>query len=505
MVSALRLCGTLAFLAILPSVLHATPTLQPPFDADYTLVDLGPVADVHLPYGGLAFAPGDTGGVIIGGWGQTEAGYLYVVEITRDVTGTIDGFVGPAVPLADALGIDGGIAFGPGDVLFYSGVTNVIGEVKPGSATTDKVVSLASVTPWHPGGLAIVPPGFGDPGQLKFASWATGEWWSLTLVPDGTGTYGVAGAAKGPTLAGGPEGLAYVLPASPGFPNPSIVVCEWTDGKVSAYEIDAAGDPVVATRREMITGIAGAEGATTDPLTGDFLITTYQGKAFVVRNAAVPATTTSTTSSSTSTSTSSTSSSSSTSTTSTTVPTTTAPSTTTTTTSGATSTTMTPGSTTTTTPAPPTTSTAISTTTTTVSPSTTTSKSSTTTTIPPECAGGASFESIACGVDALLDLVRPSSDLGRLHDGFVARLEDAQRAVAEAAAACAAGRRSEARHGLKTVERQMIVIRSRLRTRRTRRSVPKDLAGGITTAARDIGRDARTLRASLACGVGTGP
>ena len=55
--------------------------------------------------------------------------------------------------------------------------------------------------------------------------------------------------------------------------------------------------------------------------------------------------------------------------------------------------------------------------------------------------------------------------------------------------ACATGRRSEACDALKTVDRQMILIRSRL----------KDLAGEITATARDISRDVHGLRASLRC------
>ena len=50
-----------------------------------------------------------------------------------------------------------------------------------------------------------------------------------------------------------------------------------TDGSVSSYEVDANGDPIPSTRRTFIDGVTGAQGAAIDPLTGDFLFSTYGG------------------------------------------------------------------------------------------------------------------------------------------------------------------------------------------------------------------------------------
>src|SRR6185369_7942130 len=88
--------------------------------------------------GGLTFVPDDPNTIVIGGRTETGDGHLYAVGVTRDATGSIDGV---AVPLADASGVSAGIAYGPGGVLFYSRSTNEIGEIKPGSTTTNKVVS----------------------------------------------------------------------------------------------------------------------------------------------------------------------------------------------------------------------------------------------------------------------------------------------------------------------------------------------------------------------------
>jgi hypothetical protein len=51
---------------------------------------------------------------------------------------------------------------------------------------------------------------------------------------------------------------------------------------VAVYALDANGDPVLASRRNFLTGLEGAEGATLDPVTGDFLFSTFGGGDRVV-------------------------------------------------------------------------------------------------------------------------------------------------------------------------------------------------------------------------------
>jgi hypothetical protein len=59
-------------------------------------------------------------------------------------------------------------------------------------------------------------------------------------------------------------------------------------GRVSAYEVNANGDPIPSTRRTFIDGLDGAEGAAFDPLTGDFLFSTFGGGDLIVRVSVVP-------------------------------------------------------------------------------------------------------------------------------------------------------------------------------------------------------------------------
>jgi hypothetical protein len=84
-------------------------------------------------------------------------------------------------------------------------------------------------------------------------------------------------------LATGPEGIAYVPSGSAGSTNPSMVVSAYSMGKIVAFEVDADGLPVTSTARDMITGLTGAEGAFIDPLTGDFLFSTFGSFNRVIR------------------------------------------------------------------------------------------------------------------------------------------------------------------------------------------------------------------------------
>jgi hypothetical protein len=146
-----------------------------------------------------------------------------------------------------------------------------------GSPVTDKVTDLTphGVLP-SPGGLKFVPEGFPGAGQLKIATWDAGGWYTLELQPDGTGTFDVVGASLAASIPGGPEGFIYVPPGSPGFPAPDgLLVSEWSDGNIAAYRIDDAGNPVPASRTVFVSGLEGPEGAAVDPLTGDFLFSTF--------------------------------------------------------------------------------------------------------------------------------------------------------------------------------------------------------------------------------------
>jgi len=249
-------------------------TIAPFYSGSYSLTSLT-FTGVPIHYGGMIFKAGDPNTLIIGGAANEASGRFYEVPVVRGAGNHIVAFGTPVVRGFGANN-DGGIAYGPGGVLFYSKYdTNAVGQVKPGSNADDKVVALGPLGVLEsPGGLNFVPAGYNGAGQLKVLSWYDGQFYTVTLAADGSGTYNLTGATHVATLGGGTEGFAYVPLGSPLFGSQSMLVSEYSDDNVAAYTIDANGNPVPGSRRTFIAGLEAAEGVAIDPLTGDFLFST---------------------------------------------------------------------------------------------------------------------------------------------------------------------------------------------------------------------------------------
>jgi hypothetical protein len=290
-IRALAACA-LALGATAPAV--PAQTLGEPFAAVYQLRDIGSPPGVPAALGGLTIKAGTNDRLLIGGAANGPSGALYEIGVVRDGEGHITGFSGEATRFADAAYNDGGVVYGPGGVLFLARwPSNQIGMTKPGSTVTDKIVDLGPLgVASSLSSLGFVPPGFPGAGSLKLASYGGGQWYDADVAPDGNGTYNVPEARPRPnsTLPGGPEGFVFVTPGSPEFQGPSLLVSEYAADNVAAYTLDAEGDPVIASRRVFISGLDGAEGAHIDPLTGDFLFSTFGGgsRVIVVRGFAAP-------------------------------------------------------------------------------------------------------------------------------------------------------------------------------------------------------------------------
>jgi hypothetical protein len=282
------LAGVAAFLALTQAA-SAAIVLAPPYSSDYTLVDLGSADTVPGPYGGLTVNPNNTNQLLIGGSANSTLAVIDRVSVTRDANGHITGFVPNstqqvATASGGAGGIDGGLQVGPGGVLFFTSYPdNHLGEVKPGSASPDKLINLtaAGVTS-STGALSFVPGGFANAGHLKISSYNGGGIFDTTLSPDGSGTYNIAPPTAGPNVGGGPEGLTFVRAGNADFPVNSVLITQYSLGIVSAYALDANSDPIVASRQDFVTGLSGAEGAAVDPVTGDFLFSTFGGGNHVI-------------------------------------------------------------------------------------------------------------------------------------------------------------------------------------------------------------------------------
>lgn len=272
-------------------------TLGTDFAADYAATDLGSIPGVPTNYGGLVFKAGDPNTLLLGGAANGPAGRLYEVSVNRDGSNNVVGF-DPNPPTLGNVGDynDGGVAYGPGGVLFTAQWNvNRLGQTKPGSLDEDRVDSLA---PLGVGGSSIaainfVPAGFAGAGQAKISSWSSGNWYDLTLVPDGSGTF-IPTSATQPdldpiapgvqsSLPGGPEGFVFIKAGNPGFAVDSLLVSDYSANRISAYDLDSNGNPILPTRRDFITGLTNAEGAAIDPLTGDFFFSTFGGGNRVVK------------------------------------------------------------------------------------------------------------------------------------------------------------------------------------------------------------------------------
>lgn len=284
--SAAAVSALIALAGFVSASAATAQTIEPPFDARYSVDDLGPPPGVPARLGGLTLRAGDPNTLLIGGEANSASGALYAVRVTRNAEGHITGFRGTASRFADAPFNDGGVTYGPGGALFLARwPNNELGQIRPGSTTTDKVIDMSALgVESSLSALAFVPTGFPGAGRMKLSSYSGGAWYDAGVAPDGTGTFDLVGVTEVPAsrLPGGPEGYVYVPAGSANFPRPSMLVAEYQAGNVAAYELDANGNPKISTRRTFISGLSGAEGAFIDPVTNDFIFSTFGGGDHVV-------------------------------------------------------------------------------------------------------------------------------------------------------------------------------------------------------------------------------
>lgn len=262
-------------------------TVQAPFDAVYSVINLGTPADVPSALGGLTLKSDDPDTLLLGGAANQAGAAIYAVPLAR-MCGRVSGFAGPGVSFATAPNIDGGLAYGPDGVLFFTRYSmHELGQILPGQSTMHRSDPLGvNGFAGSVGAMQAVPQAYvASGGALAAAAYNTGQWARIALTPAGDGSFNISVSAPIVTLPGGPEGIIYVPAGSPFFPNPSILVSEYAAGAVAAYEIDANGNPIQSTRRPFITGLSGAEGAYIEPSTGDFFFSTFGGgnRVIVVR------------------------------------------------------------------------------------------------------------------------------------------------------------------------------------------------------------------------------
>jgi hypothetical protein len=254
-------------------------TIAPQYATNYTLQSLGSAPGVPTPYGGITISPDDPNVLLIGGAANTPAGAVYAIGVTRNICGNITGFVGSASLVCTAPQIDGGLAFAPNGVLLTTRYSdNAINMIKPGSTAPDKVVSLTPLgVASSTGSLGFVPDGLPGAGRFKIVSYNASRMYNAVLTPDASGTFDISNVTETAVLQGGPEGIAYVPPGSPIFSAPAMLVAEYSNGAITAWDVDQNGDAIANSRRPFITGLFGAEGAFLDTTSGDFIFATFGG------------------------------------------------------------------------------------------------------------------------------------------------------------------------------------------------------------------------------------
>ena len=258
-----------------------------PFDAAYTLVDLGSVSGVSTNYGGVTFLNGST--MLLGANANTGNATIQAIQVARDGNGHITSF-GNVSPYATAPNVDGGLAFGPGGVLFATGYSNnTLMEFLPGSTSPDKTITLPGASN-SVGTIQFIPAGNPYAGNVIIGSYSVSKWFTGTLTPDGNGTFDLTDFTQTEANGNGPEGIIYVPSGSPLFSGSKALVSEYGSGAIQAYDVNAFGAPT-GTGVDFVTGLTGAEGATLDPVTGDFIFSTFGGGNHIIeiQGFAVPA------------------------------------------------------------------------------------------------------------------------------------------------------------------------------------------------------------------------
>ena len=261
-------------------------TIAAPFASDYSLIDLGSAAGVPSQYGGVFILASEPNSLYIGGSANTAAGALYRIGLVRDGNNRITGFSGSATQVSPAPFVDGGIVRDPGGLISYARwPENAYAQINLSTGTVVNQINLIPLgVASSSASVAFIPSGYPGAGGMRIGSWSGGQFYSAAYSVGAGGIISISSVTQitGSTLPGGPEGWAYVPMGSPQVPSPSMIVSEFSSGSVALFDMDASGNPVIASRRLFVSGLTGAEGAAIDPVSGSFLFSTFGGGSKVI-------------------------------------------------------------------------------------------------------------------------------------------------------------------------------------------------------------------------------
>jgi hypothetical protein len=95
-------------------------SLTAPFAGSYSVTDLVSPSGIPIGIGGMAFNPSDPNTLYVVGGADTSSAEVYTINVARNASGQITGFVGTATPYASAPYADTGLVFAPNGTLLYN-------------------------------------------------------------------------------------------------------------------------------------------------------------------------------------------------------------------------------------------------------------------------------------------------------------------------------------------------------------------------------------------------
>jgi hypothetical protein len=243
----------------------------------------------------------DPNTLLVAGASETEGGAIYRIGVSRDTCGHITGFVGAASVAATTPYVDANLVYTSPDLLLYTEWPQYrLSELAGGASTPDRRTDLRPLgmpagDDYGPGGLGLVPPNLAAAHELRLVTWPGGRWYHVATSPDGN-LVRIDALAQATTVPNEPGGFAYVPAGSPEFARQSLIVAEWRrfsppDDRVAVYEVDDAGDPKLATRREFFHRFPRPWGAYFEPVTGDYLFLSWgtgNDRVFIVQGFVPP-------------------------------------------------------------------------------------------------------------------------------------------------------------------------------------------------------------------------
>jgi hypothetical protein len=290
-----------------PKLNDAKHLLSKEFEKLYEVFDLGTIPGVgDARLGGCALKPGDDNKLLFVWDSERPTSAIAEIGIARDACGHITGFVGApkalvTIPYADAnivVNADGNLMVSQFPSAKVSQVDTKSWTVTDSWSLTPTITPVSE--PWDPsmespGGLNLVPSNISGVPTLRALTYPMGSWLKLGISnkPGDSRLFALDSVKKSSVaLPNAPGGFAYVPSGSPGFSKPAILVTEWLRGdpstftppltkyvpeteEIPAYELDAAGDPVVATRRVFFSAFYRPWGAYFEPVTGDYMFLSW--------------------------------------------------------------------------------------------------------------------------------------------------------------------------------------------------------------------------------------